>query len=240
MTRQDTIVDAFTELAPRYEETFDQELGKLWGLSYVELIAWLIEAASIKEGDRVLDVATGTALIPLTLANKTKSNGRIVGLDITPTMLQYARANIEAKEFFGHISLICASATTIPLSGGSFDIVICGLGAHHMDVYQMLLEMKRVLKPGGKLIMINASAPALWRSFWGVALLKILLFFYGLTHQSARGRTEVKAFSNIRTADEWRTVLSDIGFTQVEMIKSEARRPWYPDALTVWAVAGEN
>ena len=236
MTGSDTIVEAFTDLAPRYEEVMDGELRRYWGISYEGFIDRLIELASVNEGDVILDVATGTASIPRRLASVVAKSGRVVGLDVTLAMLEHGRKNIEATGA-SSCAMVCASAMTIPLVEGAFDVVICGLGTHHMNVPQMLSEMKRVLKEGGKLALADVGASAFWRSFWGIALLKILLIPYRLTHRSSRAQAEQEAFPSVRTAGEWRAILSDIGFSKIEITESRARHPWYPCALTIRAVA---
>ena len=78
MADTDAVTKTFTELAPRYEQTMDQELKEFWGMSYMEFIQLLIEMASIEENDVILDVATGTAHIPLNLADQVGTRGRIV------------------------------------------------------------------------------------------------------------------------------------------------------------------
>jgi ubiquinone/menaquinone biosynthesis C-methylase UbiE len=238
MTANDVVIEAFTELAPRYQETMDRELRQFWGLSYEKLVDWLTEVATINEGDVVLDVATGTGFIPLKLVDKIGARGRVVGLDITPAMLQHGRKNIEASGSSSRINLVCASAMAVPFVEGVFDAAICALGTHHMDVPQLLSETSRVLKTGGHLIMADVGASPFWRSFWGTALLKILLLRYGLTRRSARAQAEVEAFPNVRTADEWHTILSDFGFEKIEITESPARHRWYPCALIMRAVAG--
>jgi ubiquinone/menaquinone biosynthesis C-methylase UbiE len=99
MTDDGIIVEAFTELAPSYEETMDREIRSVWGLSYDQFVDRLIEAASINENEAnaVLDVATGTAFIPRKLAEKAEANNRIVGLDITLAMLEHGRKMIETQ-----------------------------------------------------------------------------------------------------------------------------------------------
>lgn len=238
MTGNDTIIKAFTELAPRYEETMDRELGEFLGLGYQEFVDRLVEASSIEEGDVVLDVATGTALIPLTLVDRVGARGRVIGLDITPAMLKHGRKRIGATRSSSCISLVCASGMAMPFVKGVFDMVICGFGTHHMDVPQMLSEMKRVLKTGGDLVVAAAGVPAFWRSFLWIVLLKFLLIGYGLTKKGARVQAEVEAIPNFRTVDEWHTILSDSGFAKIEISKSQSRRPWYPYALTMRAVSG--
>jgi ubiquinone/menaquinone biosynthesis C-methylase UbiE len=236
MASDDIIREAFTGLAPGYEETMDRELRTFLGLGYGEFVDWLVEEAAIEEGDAVLDVATGTGGIPLKLTNKVGDRGTVVGLDVTPAMLGLGKLNIQANASPSSIRLICASGMEMPFAQGVFDKVICGFGTHHMDLPRVLSEMRRVLRPGGELTLVEAGASPLWRSFWGRALLSILLFGYGLAHRSARTRAEAESFSNIRTADNWHTTLSIAGFAQINITESQARRSWYPCALTIKAV----
>jgi len=240
MTDNKVVIEAFTELAPRYEETVDQELRELWGVGYQEFINRLIETVSIGDGDIILDVATGTAQIPLTMMSKTKSRSQIIGLDITSAMLKYGLAKIKVQEGDTRIKLVCASAMSMPFANDAFDLVICGLGTHHMNVPQMLREMRRVLKTGGSLVMADVGRSPSWRSSWRIALLKILLIRYGLTRWSIRrARAEMEALPNIRLASEWHAILADLGFTKIEISADYAgRRSWYPDALFMKAVKG--
>ena len=237
MAGNDVVIEAFTELAPRYVEAVDRELRQFWGVSYEGFVEQLIEAASVNEGDVVLDVATGTALIPLKLVDKVGDRGRVVGLDITPAMLKHGQKNVEATGSASRINLVCASAMAMPLVEGVFDAVICGLGMHHMDVPRVLSEMRRVLKEGGHLVMACVGAPSLWRSSLANALIWVAALLYKLTHRSARAQAEVAAVPNIRTAGEWRTILSDFGFTKTEITAIyQGHRFWHPDALTLRAV----
>jgi ubiquinone/menaquinone biosynthesis C-methylase UbiE len=232
----DLVIEAFTEMAPRYVETVDRELRQFWGFSYREFVDWLIEAISVRDGDLVLDVATGTARIPLALAARTEVESRTVGLDITPAMLEYGQRDVDAEGLTPRIKLVCASAMAMPFVGGVFDKVVCGLGTHHMDVPQMLSEMGRVLKAGGELILADVAVPSFWRSSLASALIWVTALLYKLTHRSARAQAEVAAVPNIRTASEWRMILSDFGFTEIEIVAGfMARRFWYPGALVLRA-----
>jgi len=240
MTSSGVVIEAFTELAPRYEQTMDRELQELWDLGYEQFVNRLTETMSVEDGDTVLDVATGTARIPLALASKTESRGQITGLDITLAMLKHGLMNIEARGVASSIKLVCASAMAMPFVNGTFDLVICGLGMHHMDVSQTLLEMRRVLKETGNLVLVSVGALPSWRSSWRSALMKMLTFLYfRLTHRSPRAWAEVAAFSNIHTADEWRGILSDSGFAEIEISTDFlGRRFGYPNALTMKAAKG--
>jgi ubiquinone/menaquinone biosynthesis C-methylase UbiE len=234
MSGDNTVLEAFTELAPRYEETMDRELRGFLGIGYQEFVDRLLEMAAVKEGETVLDVATGTALLPRTVATRAS----VVGLDITPDMLVHGRTKIEASGAMSSIRLICASGMAMPFAAGLFDVVICGFGAHHMDVPTMLNQMKRVARPGGRLALNAAGAPPFWRSPWASPLLRVLVAGLSLIGQSARIQAELSALAHVLTATEWRGALSKAGFTQINIAESFARRRWYPRVLAITAQTG--
>jgi hypothetical protein len=61
---------------------------------------------------------------------------------------------------------------------------------------------------------------------------------FGLTHSRSRTRAEIEAFANMWSARQWRQLLAEYGFTNIEIEESYARRSWYPRALIMRAVAG--
>jgi len=240
MTGNNVVIEAFTELAPQYEEVVDQELRRFWGFSYREFVDWLIEAIPVRDDDLVLDVATGTARIPLALASRTKVESRTVGLDITPAMLEYGRRDVDAQKLSSRIKLVCASGMAMPFAEGVFDKVICGLGTHHMDVPQMLSEMSWALKAGGELVLADVAASPYWKLPGIKTIIRIIVLLYFLPGRKfARAWAEAIALSNIHTAAEWRTILSESGFANIEITESPARHCWYPRALIMTAVAGK-
>jgi ubiquinone/menaquinone biosynthesis C-methylase UbiE len=229
------ITEAFTELAPEYQWKMDQELEQFWGISYQDFVGLMVEAASIKPGERVLDIATGTAVIPREMQKRSPRLQPIVGLDITPAMLQQARQELNHLAGPVVIHLVCASAMTIPFKAGAFDVLVCGLGTHHMDVPCLLSEAHRVLAATGRLVITDVGASPFWRSWWGRLVLKLLLIRYGLVQGTARAKAESEAFHNVRTAQEWRKLLADSGFQRIEIDQVRPRRPWYPCGLTLKA-----
>jgi len=236
VTGSDIVVEAFTELAPRYEETVDRELRQYFGVGYRDFVTRLLETVPSVDGGAVLDVATGTARIPLAMAGRAALGGLIVGLDITPAMLSYGQADVEARGLQSRIRLVCASATGMPFVKDFFEVVVCGLAMHHMDVPTVLSETWRVLKPGKHLVIAAVRKPTLWRSPLVRVLLGMIALAYGLTHRTARAKAELAAVPNLRTADEWLAILSDCGFSEVELITTfTSRRLWYPGALVLRA-----
>jgi ubiquinone/menaquinone biosynthesis C-methylase UbiE len=229
------VTEAFTELAPVYRATIDQELRQFWGVSYQDFIGLMVQAAAVKPGESVLDIATGTAVIPRELQKMSPRRQLIVGLDITPAMLKQARQDLNQLAGPVAIHLVCASAMTMPFAESSFDVLVCGLGTHHMDVPGLLSEAHRVLTPAGRLVISDVGASLFWRSWWGKWVLRFLLVRYGLLRNSARARAEIDAFQNVRTAQEWRQLLIDSGFQNIEVDQLAPSRPWYPCGFTLKA-----
>jgi ubiquinone/menaquinone biosynthesis C-methylase UbiE len=229
------IKEAFTELAPNYFQTMDRELIQYWGISYPTFVDRLVRVASVKKGEKVLDIATGTAVIPLKLSSMSRDPDRVVGLDITAAMLAQGRKAIARNCAVNAIDLVCASATDMPFADGIFDVIICGLGTHHMNVPSMLADVKRLLAKNGRLIISDVGATPFWRSLAGKALLWLLMWQYGLANRSARSKAEVEAFGNVRTAGEWHRLLSDFGFTKIHINEIKPRFPWFPCGLTLQA-----
>ncbi|MEM5775613.1 MAG: class I SAM-dependent methyltransferase, partial [Anaerolineaceae bacterium] len=122
MDQKKAVEEAFADLAPRYEKVVDSELRLIWGWTYKEFVEQLIELTHIEDQDIILDIATGTGVIPLRLSSLHQNGNRYVGLDITPVMLQHASRNITEKRQQQRIQLVCASAMQIPLSGDTFNL----------------------------------------------------------------------------------------------------------------------
>ena len=101
----------------------------------------------------ILDVATGTARVPLILARNARFQGHVVGLDASRRMLDKARAKVTAGRFEPYITLLEQEASELPYEDGSFDVVTCLEALEFLPrPAEALAEMIRVLRPGGLLL----------------------------------------------------------------------------------------
>ncbi len=110
-------------------------------------------AATIKPGDRVLDVACGTGALTLAVAERVGSTGSAVGLDANPEMLAVARRKPARSEWLEGL------AESLPLTDESFDAVVSQFGfMFFADRPKALREMMRVLRAGGRLAIAGCHA----------------------------------------------------------------------------------
>ena len=115
----------------------------------------MVERLNIEPGSTVLDVGTGTGVFIAFLLSKIGRNGHIVTLDLAEEMLRKAMA----KGFNGNIDYLCADVTDIPLDNEIFDTVVCYSSfPHFQDKPSVLIEISRVMKKGGRLLICHTAS----------------------------------------------------------------------------------
>ncbi|OEH85906.1 bifunctional demethylmenaquinone methyltransferase/2-methoxy-6-polyprenyl-1,4-benzoquinol methylase [Desulfuribacillus stibiiarsenatis] len=120
---------------------------------------------NVKKGQSAIDLCTGTGDWALSLAQSVGSQGRIVGLDFCESMLDVAEKKIAESKYRDVIELIHGNAMEIPFDDNSFDFATIGFALRNVpDIKQVLSEMQRVVKPGGKVVSLELSKPT-WPPF---------------------------------------------------------------------------
>lgn len=139
ITPQD-VTNHFAARAATYDRSSswctDDELGQI-----------TLDLARPEPGSRVLDVACGTGLVSRLFAGRV---AEVVGVDITEEMAEQAAPYLDR--------LVIAPAEKLPFEDGEFDIVTCRQGVQFMDLPQAVSEMVRVVRPGGRVVVVNLCA----------------------------------------------------------------------------------
>lgn len=115
-----------------------------------------VDLAAVAPGDRVLDVATGTGDLALELARRVAPRGEVVGADFSEAMLEIART----KEVGAGVRFEAANALELPYRDDEFDAATVGFGARNFsDLRRGLSEMARVVRPGGRVVVLEITTP---------------------------------------------------------------------------------
>ena len=128
---------------------------------------WYVWQTGVKPGEAVLDLAAGTGDITLRLAKRMRGKGagadiegRLVSSDINAAMLKIGEERLTNKGWLANLEFVIANAEALPFEDNSFDLITMAFGLRnvtHQD--KALAEMARVLKPGGRVLVLEFSRP---------------------------------------------------------------------------------
>ena len=176
-TKKSQVEQMFDNIAPRYDflnHLLSAGIDKVWRRRAINLLKGL-------EHPNVLDVATGTG--DLALALQKRLNARVTGLDLSEEMLKVAHQKVAHKSLSSHISLVQGDSENLPFGNDAFDAVTVAFGVRNFEnLNQGLSEMARVLKPGGKMVVLEFSKPSKFpmKQLYRFYFLTILPFWGGL------------------------------------------------------------
>ena len=158
---------------------------------------------------QILDVATGTADMAIIACHLLKPE-KVIGIDISEPMLELGRKKIDKEGLTSFIQLQCGDGETINFADNSFDAVMVAFGVRNFEnLDKGLQEMLRVLKPDGKLVVLEFSRPRirifrkLYHLYMGIVAPEVARWFsqnkkaYQYLDQSARLFPERQAFIEI-------------------------------------------
>jgi demethylmenaquinone methyltransferase/2-methoxy-6-polyprenyl-1,4-benzoquinol methylase len=149
------IAGMFDAIAPRYDllnHVLSAGMDRRWRDR-------AIEALALPPGTRVLDLCTGTADLAIA-ATRLVAPVSVVGVDFSGEMLRLALSKVRELQLSRSIRLIRADATRIPLTEGSCDAATIGFGIRNVaEPERALAELARVLRPGGRLAILEFGYP---------------------------------------------------------------------------------
>ncbi len=145
----------FDSVAPKYDlmnDLMSAGLHRAWK-------AYTVLVANVRPGQRVLDIAGGTGDLAQAFAKRVGSKGQVVHTDINEAMLRTGRDRL--LDAGVALPTVVCDAEQLPFASGYFDLVTVAFGLRNMTRKDAALaEMQRVLKPGGKLLVLEFSKVA--------------------------------------------------------------------------------
>ncbi|WP_392533048.1 class I SAM-dependent methyltransferase [Nostoc sp. C117] len=181
--------------------TYDHEEGTRHPLE----AKLLVDFVTLHSGQKILDVATGTGLVAIPVAEKVGSEGYVIGVDMTPGMLHQARLKIAAARL-QNIELIEADAEYINFSDSSFDVVFCCEAiVLFPDILAILQKWYRFLKTGGFVAFTCPPETAYMASLHQRIYTKVL------------GISLPHILEPLGTPEKCRNLLNQVGFRDIEI-----------------------
>ncbi len=154
----------FSDIAPRYDllnHLLSLNVDKRWRRRAVDM---LLEGNN--PAGQYLDACAGTLDLAVEVARRSSFRGRVLASDFALPMLRNGVHKIGARR----IDAVCADALRLPLADGSCDGAIVGFGVRNLaSIHDGVRELTRVLKPGGKLVILEFTTPG-WQPFRAVYL----------------------------------------------------------------------
>jgi demethylmenaquinone methyltransferase/2-methoxy-6-polyprenyl-1,4-benzoquinol methylase len=147
----------FDSVASRYDIMNDLMSGglhRMWK-------RFTVEQAGVRRGQNVLDLAGGTGDLARIFAGQVGARGHVVLADINAMMLQEGRSHLIDAGVAGNLSIAQLDAEKLPFASASFDCITIAFGLRNVTNKEAALaSMQRVLKPGGKVLILEFSKPA--------------------------------------------------------------------------------
>ena len=206
--------EMFTAIAPRYDFLN-------WLLSVGQDKYWRKQAVDLLDPirrDHILDVATGTCDIVIEIAKRNLAV-RIFGIDFSQRMLELGKAKVSRNYYDKSISFQIGSGEHLPFANESFDGVVCAFGIRNFaNVKRGLREFYRVLKPGGRIVILEFSVPqnqflnAVYECYFNFILPKIGNLVSGHSNAYTYLPESVAHFPNQKIFVEW---IEKTGFKKV-------------------------
>ncbi|OZB05117.1 MAG: bifunctional demethylmenaquinone methyltransferase/2-methoxy-6-polyprenyl-1,4-benzoquinol methylase [Idiomarina sp. 34-48-12] len=154
--KQNLVANVFNSVAQKYDMMNDLMsfgIHRLWK-------RYTIDCSGVRTGMKVLDIAGGTGDLTAQFSRRVGPTGEVVLADINDAMLEVGRDKLRNRGVVGNVRYVQANAEELPFADDSFDIITIAFGLRNVTDKQKALEsMFRVLKPGGRLLVLEFSKP---------------------------------------------------------------------------------
>ena len=150
------VADVFHSVAAKYDlmnDFMSMGIHRLWKRA-------TIEQSGVRLGQKVLDLAGGTGDLTARFSAMVGSSGQVILADINDSMIKVGRSRLIDRGLIGNINYVQANAEALPFPENSFDCITIAFGLRNVTDKDLALKsMLRVLKPGGRLLILEFSKP---------------------------------------------------------------------------------
>jgi len=212
--KKQQVEEMFDSIAVRYDlmnRLFSAGIDMKWRKKTIDLLTKL-------EPKTMLDMATGTADMAI-LACRLLDPEKIIGLDLSAEMLEIGRKKVEKEGLVSKIELVKGDGEAISFPDNSFDAVMVAFGVRNFENLENgLSEMLRVLKPGGKLVILEFSKPNwgfknLYNLYMGIVAPEVARWF----RQNKNAYRYLNRSSNaFPDRNDFTDILNRVGFSDTE------------------------
>ncbi|MEC4726140.1 bifunctional demethylmenaquinone methyltransferase/2-methoxy-6-polyprenyl-1,4-benzoquinol methylase UbiE [Shewanella sp. D64] len=214
--KADLVADVFHSVAAKYDimnDVMSFGIHRMWK-------RFTIESAGARPGMKVLDLAGGTGDLTAKFSHIVGDRGQVTLADINDSMLKVGREKLRNKGIVGNVNYVQANAEALPFPDNHFDIITIAFGLRNVtDKDAAIRSMLRVLKPGGKLLILEFSKPQhdIMRKIYDLYSFKILPKMGSLITQDADSYEYLAESIRMHPdQDTLKGMMVEAGFEQVE------------------------
>lgn len=150
------VAGVFDSVASKYDlmnDMMSMGIHRLWK-------KFTIELSGVRKGHQVLDIAGGTGDLTMQFSRLVGEEGRVILADINASMLKVGRDRLLDRGYGSNIRFVQANAECLPFPDNHFDVITIAFGLRNVtDKDKALRDMTRILKPGGRLLVLEFSKP---------------------------------------------------------------------------------
>lgn len=212
-SKKEQVSDMFDDISASYDRVnrfISLGLDRSWKKRLVKLVV-------DRKPSNLLDLATGTADLPLQFAQAGLTN--ITGLDLSPKMLEEGKKRVDAHPLGQHITLTQGDSENLPFDDKSFDAITVSYGIRNYETLSKgLRETHRILKPNGLFIILETSVPTVFPFKQGYALFTkhIMPWVGGLMSGDMKAYKYLsESAANFPCGEALALILRESGFTKV-------------------------
>lgn len=210
------IQQMFGAIAPRYDflnRLLSFGIDRRWRKKAVRLLKF-------SEGSQILDVATGTGDVALEIARATPLSVKITGADFCPEMVELGKIKVAQSPYADRIEFKVAPCEDLPFPDNTFDSITIAFGIRNVvDRKLGLAEMWRVVRPGGRLIILEFSTPRsqLFKQIYYFYFRRLLPMIGGMFSKFTAYQYLPESVLEFPSHEEFSRMIAEAGFHNIHL-----------------------